>query len=352
MCRVLIVSLLVAGAAVSFSGAPVGAAADIASGWWWRANPGGALPTPAQAPLLVPLPTTPPPPPAPPNAGAGNLLVAATPDGATSIAAVRASGASGALTLTVAENGGVGAQAAKVLACKISGLWAPVEGGRWDDKPSYSCDSSSSVPGTASADGTTWTFAVSSLVTDDSLDVALVPAPADATTGATAPFQLVFKAPGPEAFGTVSGDTATKEFEFDSGSDFAAAPLDFTAPTDEVLATELDTGFFDPGTSATFTAPAARTPVARTATPVAAVQPAPAAAARLAPPSDDAKHLPLLVVLLAGAAAYGVTRQQVPAIHGLGRVRVRTVGRKAASPTEAGLGRFRKPRSGPPPRLF
>ena len=350
-----VLTLVAVAAVVAGSGGPASAAADVASGWWWRANPGGTAPTPPQAPLLVPLPTAPPPPPAPPNVGAGNLLVAATPDGATSIAAVRATGTGGELTLTVADNGGVGAQAAKLLACKVSGLWTPVEGGRWDDKPSYSCDADNAAPGAPSADGATWTFPVSAITDDGVLDVAIVPAPTDPTTGATAPFQLVFKAPAPEAFGTASKDTATTEFE--STFDFEAPSGGFTAPTEDLFSTtdfgEVTT--FEPAPTGSFTAPAVRVPARTTPKPAVApaLRQAPAVTAVAVPRNDDAKILAVVIAFLAVVVGYWVSQQQVPALQGLSRVHVRSAHRtEAPAPLEAGLGRFRKVRTGPPPRLF
>jgi hypothetical protein len=91
----------------------------------------------------------------------------------------------------------------------------------------------------------------------------------------------------------------------------------------------------------------------RATTGAAPLQQAPAGAVvPVVPTRDDAKVFALLVVLLAAAAGYWVTRQQVPALQGLGRVSVRSVVPRKVEPTEAGLGRFRKPRTGPPPSLF
>jgi hypothetical protein len=344
---------------VGLAGGTAGAASDVATGWWWRANPGGTAPTPTQAPVVVGIPTTPVPttaPPAPPNVGDGNLMVAATPDGATAIAAVRATGATGQLTLTVAPNGSVGGQAAKLLACKTGGLWNPAQGGRWDDKPSYSCDASSSAPGTASADGATWTFPTDALTTDGVLDVAIVPAPADATTGLTAPFQIVFQAPGADAFGSAaSKDTATTDFQ--STYDYSAPAGDFSAPTADFSSDFSTDDFsadssFDLGTTGAIAAPAVPKAKAKATPRVGTLQQAPASARGVVPASDDAKTFALIVVLLAAAAGYWVTRQQVPALQGLGRVAVRSTGGTEQAPVEAGLGRFKKVRTGPPPRLF
>jgi hypothetical protein len=355
--RLALAGALTAAGWLGAASAPASAtASDIASGWWWRANPGGTVPTPPQAPVLVPLPTAPPAPPTPPTVAEGNLLVAATPDGATAIAAVRAKDG-GDLTLTVAD--GTGAQAAKLQACPIEGLWTPAAGGRWDDKPNFNCGGMTAI-GLASADGATWTFPVGSLSTDGTVDVAIVPVAADPATGATAPFQITFKAPGPDSFATAGGgDTATTEF--DSSFDFAApSGGDFTAPTEDFATdfgttSDFGTSTFDAGTGSSFSAGTSSAPKVPTAPPVAAtpLQQAPAAVGRVVPANDDAKVLALLIVLLAAGVGYWVTRQQVPALQGLGRVSVRSAGAaRPVQPNELGLGRFRRPRTGPPPRLF
>src|SRR5687768_13180887 len=94
-------------------------AAAIEYGWWWRGNTGSSPQTPALPVVAAPqvtLPAEPPPPPAPPGTE-GGLQVAALPDGASAVLAVRVDQELTSLTLRVAPNGDANGMNAKLAAC-------------------------------------------------------------------------------------------------------------------------------------------------------------------------------------------------------------------------------------------
>ncbi len=367
-CRMLLAATILGSMVLGFAPTPVQAETAIASGWWWKPNAGNSAPTPSQVPLAVPLPVITPPPPAPPNVGDG-MLVSATPDGADAIAAVRATTSAATLTLTVADNGDTGGQVARLLACQTTSLWTPASAGRWDDKPLVACDASNggaSVSGIRSADGKTWAFAIQALLRDGVLDVAIVPgADPKAPPGTPiAPFSLAFKKPDAGALpaSAASADTATTDFSSDfSFGGSSDAPSDFSSPLAGETTFDSQTTFEPTGsTSFDITSVAPTGAVAVPALPRKAQapllqQPAAARARALAKPSasDSARFIGFVLILGGLAAAYAATRQPVPAITGLSRMSVRRIP-TATKPvaTGGGLGRFAKPRSGPPPTLY
>jgi hypothetical protein len=60
-----------------------------------------------------------------------------------------------------------------VMACPTNGAWKPAQAGAWSARPQYDCGGG--VNGTVSPDGTTISFDLSGVETDNKVDVALVP---------------------------------------------------------------------------------------------------------------------------------------------------------------------------------
>jgi hypothetical protein len=148
-----------------FTSSPAAADAPAETGWWTSVNPGSTLGSP-----------TPPP---PPDVPAHGLLVEGGPDSSspTALAAVvyqlPANAKAGQLTLTVAPNSAT-TPAATLELCPLSNAAVIVEyGGPMSDAPSYKC--TSKVTASPSSDGKQYSFKVASIVSDDSLAVAILP---------------------------------------------------------------------------------------------------------------------------------------------------------------------------------
>lgn len=309
-------------------------AATIEHGWWWRASGNPTVNQPPAPPLSSPV--APPAPPAPPNAE-GGLQVAATPDGASSVAAVRVDEELTAITLRVAPNGDVNGMNAKLAACRASTPWEPVSGGAWEAKPVVACDlinGGGSVAGVRAEDGASWTFPVAPLAADGVTDVVIVPlADSDLAAGVAAPFQLVFVPP--------------------TAADLVVAPAveEPRAAPDEEATDEL---FADPGAYEEFTAfdsgeTAAPAPIVRPALDADEQAPVvPAFAAGAATPDNGSQVAGAAVVLLGLAVLFWAARQPAPPIvslvHGGREV-------PGAPPQVGGLGRFSRARQGKPPPL-
>jgi len=169
------------------------------TGWWYAAN---------QAPAPAPSP------PAPPVAPEGGLYVAysgtnnpagiavnAPINGTVAYSAVRyrvTPGSQGALVLKTAA--GSSALTAQLQACRTTGSWTAVDGGKWYEQPGY--DASSCSDGTIAADGSTATFAIpANFTTDGLVDVAVAPKP-----GAT-PFSVAFDEPASDSLSVTGGRT-------------------------------------------------------------------------------------------------------------------------------------------------
>lgn len=188
--------------------------------WWWKAQTGALAPLPA-----------------PPGVEEGQLVVQSTPDGPQAVAAVRAVLAEGhsnpVLTLDVAQ--GAGAAAAVILACPAQAAWVGADAGRWDSRPPADC--ATSVTGLPSDDATQWTFALGPLVSEDGVDVVLVPGRlADAQAHPS--FSLVFEEPTARSIATISGGMPAPETvpppnptSPPSQSDPAPGPMNEPAPS-------------------------------------------------------------------------------------------------------------------------
>jgi hypothetical protein len=331
------------------SGGPVGAQgaqeARVAdAGWWWRAQ------TPLGVGLL-----------APPTVQPGQLLVQGAPDGPLAVAAVRYSlptGSRGAtLTLRVADGGGPGAV---VLACPPASPWFGQDAGAWEGRPEADC--SSSVPGMPSDDGETWSFELDLLRTEDELDVVLVPGSVEGVEVVGSTFSVTFERPAAEDL-SVSG----------AGDGFVAPdPGDLAEVQPSPGAPGVDpgqgAGSFDASPGG-FAAPAPAPP------PV----PAPAAGDTAAAPGSPSTAGPssratglgteapivsaartgarglgfALLAATVGATLWSLSRPGAAAGLPGGLAGLALAGRvpTEAEPVPGGLGRFTRPRSGPPPSL-
>ncbi len=197
---------LLAGALLIAAGAPASAATASSiddTGWWSRANQDATL----GAALVFP------------DVAAGQLLVEGTPEGATAIAALRATlpEGTGRPVLTLHAASSAGGDTAVLLACQAGSGWTGAHGGAWSAKPSPDCDTSvQGEPG----DGDTWTFDLAALQFDDQINVVLVPG-LDPNGGGQAgsTFRIVFDRPSESSI-EVSESSVEPDFEvpaFDAG---------------------------------------------------------------------------------------------------------------------------------------
>ncbi len=335
-------ALLLAAAAVALVPAHADAATLTQAGWWWRVND-------AVLPATVPAPLVP----------EGGLMVAGAPDGATAIAAlhfdVDEGEGSPVLTLTVAENGDVGGERAVLAACITGSAWQAESGGAWLNKPFAACDQGS-VNGVRTSDGKTWTFALAPLLSQGILDVTLVPGvdpnlPAGSNGSS---FQLTFEAPTAASLTTTSGAAPGPVID-PSGADLPTPGVSvgpgFDSPAfggDLSLPPVAPTGAFTPAL------PEADQGLTATA-PVVQERNAPLAAT---PVGRVEEHQLLAVVILAacGAAVLWSAQLPTPAPRRLGPwqatgASTTTVAATSAPGSDAGLGRFRRDRSGRAPGL-
>jgi hypothetical protein len=276
----------------------------------------------------------------------GSVLVEGTPTGATAVAAITYTLLEGesapTLTITPSTSSNVPADAV-ILACRAALDWeVPAsQPGAWSDKPLVDCGRS--VNGII-ADGTI-TFPLAPLVSGTDLDVVLVPGVTDQATPAGnvgSSFSLSFDV----ATGAVLTSTTSSPTTSGGGSTFT--PPVSSSPS------------FSAGGS-TFTAP--ETPVVQPAlepqdqAPTVPDQPMVAAPAA-APKEDNTAQGVAFLILLAGAAlaglAYLTPARDADGTVGLGRFKRPAPAaalNPAMEPVEGGLGRFARPRTGPPPAL-
>lgn len=355
--RVVAVVAIAAGAVLSWV-PPASAVTVDGAGWWWRTNT-------TTVPVEVP-PRT--------DVGTDQLLVEGEPEGATAVAAVRFKLAEGEsspiLTLTPTPDSVV-PPTAVVQACRVGSAWTPAQGGKWERKPIADCFAS--VQGILSEAGTI-TFALTPLQSGTDLEVVIVPgldpnavndnakysafslkfttptaADLKTTTGDAGGFSGTggdFNAPDPGSFGAdtdgTSGDSSSfdsgSSFDtgssFDSGTSFGASPA-FTQPADFAAPTAVESP-----------AEAALTPSEQTD----ATGAAPVAVAPVATTTETSGGRTLgILVLLAGAALGFWAYSGGATGHGVAAVPVTPP--PGAEPVMGGLGRFARPRSGPPPSL-
>lgn len=337
-------ALLVGGALLGLTPSPADATSLTQAGWWWRVND-GTLPAALPAPPTVP---------------EGGLMVAGAPDGATAIAALHFELEEGegapVLTLQVAENGDQGGEQAVLAACLTGSAWQPEQAGSWLNKPFPACDQAS-VTGVRADDGTTWTFAVAPLLSDGIVDLILVPGvdpqlPAGAN-GST--FQVVFEAPTAASLATSSGAGPSPTLDLDPSGFAPTAPADsFAAPA--FAGGDLSLPPVAPASSFTPSLPEADQGLTATA-PVVQERAAPLPVSPIAA-VEDHRVLGMVILALCGAALLWSAQLPTPALRRLGGVAggstavEASIPDPAASPLPAaGLGRFARTRTGPPPRL-
>jgi hypothetical protein len=324
-----------------------------ATGWWWRSNT-------ATLPLDVPKR---------PDVGDDQLLVEGELEGATAVAAVRFQVPKGEtspiLTVTPTQDSVVPDDAV-VLACRASSAWEPAKGGKWENQPIPDCFTS--VQGIKGADGTI-VFALTPIQAGDIVDVLLVPGTVDGQPNARGSvFSLKFPLPTAADIKTTTADeggftTTGGGFSSPDPSSFGAGSTTDTSPSTFDSGTASPSSSFDSGSAgtdlsspafsqpSTFSAPSTVAPAAASAgvaTPVAApVQATPAVST--IPSTKRGRTLGILV-LLAGAAL-GFWAYSGGVAGGVSGLTGGANGGTAAEPVMGGLGRFSRPRQGPPPPL-
>lgn len=320
MRRVAVLLLLVGLLAPVLSGVGGVASAEgaQAQGWWWALHRAG-LPAP----------------PPPPDVGPDDLLVQggdvqrllepATAPAPTALAAlvflVPAEAEVGALVLQVAP----GAQAADVRAYPAPGPWEAAQGGAIEQAPA--ADLTRFAPGFLSADGASLSFpeAGSLLGETGVLSVVLVAGPLD---------RVVFHHPGTTAL-QVSPATPPGT---------AVPPPSPPSPPPGPPRS----GAVRPAQSAPLPLDGPLlVPTAAPVVPVVPVTPATGstAAVRRVVTDDGRTRVVVLLEALLLLSFFGLLGQGPLAVLG------RRLGSAAAVPAERGVGRFRRPREGPVPRL-
>jgi len=215
MRRVVAAAAIVAGS-VGLAGSAARADAPRDQGWWTVTNPGAAA-------LPVALPAAPP---GPPDVPARGLLIQAGGGGApTAYAALLYEldpGATpGKLTLPIAPNSVTTPSATLQICQLLQPINHPEQGGPIADAPPYNC--AHKVTAAPSADGRSYAFDASSLVSDNLVAVAILPTgPAD---------RVVFDAPGPDSLSTSpgTGSSGVDNSAATAGSDLSPAPSSDTA---------------------------------------------------------------------------------------------------------------------------
>lgn len=348
---------LVVGLGLTGLSGSAGAAAVEAAGWWWRPN---------SAVLPIPVPPR-------ADVGTDQVLVEGEPEGATAVAGVRfllAEGESSPVLAVTPSGDSVLPDDAVVLACRVTSNWVSAQGGKWESRPGADC--LTSVQGIRSEDGKL-VFALAPLQSGSTLDVVFTP-------GAGSVFSLKFLTPTPADL-----KTSTDAGGASTGGDFAAPdPSSFGADTE----TGGDSGSFDPGPttsfdtgagagttgsdfgSAAFTQPSTFTPPPTV--PVAVAAPSGAAPVAAAPSGSEGtpvaavpasntndtkkgRTLGILVLLAGGALgfwAYSGGPSGGGLLGGAGATGAPGSATGAGpEPVVGGLGRFARPRTGPPPTL-
>ncbi len=304
------------------------------AGWWWRAKQGPVGSIPVSAPSVQP----------------GQLLVQGAADGATAIAALRATLAEGqahpTVTLAVAPDGDQGGESAILLACQTGSSWSGGDAQSWDSKPKPDC--TVSVQGQRSDDGSTWVFPVGALQVYNELNVIFVsgtdPALPEGANGSM--FSLTFEQPTAASI-TTTGGTAPAP---------PTGPVVVpTSPLDDpgTYAPPIGTGTFDlapvqPALPPEEQGLTATAPVVQAATPAPVFEPI--ASVR----SGGARALGALIVLLGAAGSWWFAQQPVPEPRKLGRfagTAPAITQTPSTAPEIGGLGRFARPRHGAPRRL-
>lgn len=305
----------------SGSPAPGGADPPDAAGWWWKAQATGLVAVPAP-------PTVPP----------GGLYVAGDPTGPFGVSAVRlfipAGAVVGQLLLRVASAQGTIA----MRACPTTIAWGPEQGGQLAGAPVADC--SAFAPGVHDATAGTVVFEVSPLVRDGFLNVVLLPQ-------AGAVFQASFQPPGPDTVAVSSGSSGPS----DPGPSpaYEDSYLEGPAFSDPLVLDSAPLPPFEPGYAPVVSAPPATVaPAARPRVPVV-LAPARPAAAKSGKDRDAIVASAVFTSLL--GLFWFLVSQPARAPRALGPLAGGAMGGESGGVAARGVGRFRRPRIGPAPRL-
>jgi hypothetical protein len=170
--RKLLVALGLVGAALVVWTTPAPAQAPDQQGWWWLAGATGI---------------------APPGVPDDGLYVASNPSGTQGVSALKftLAGGGGAGTLRL-DLAGAPSGTPSIGLCVLSVEWTPAQGGALSNAPACA-QGGATAAGLATADGQSYTFTVSGLVSDGVLNVAVIPS-ADSGT-----FSVAFKKPAGDA---------------------------------------------------------------------------------------------------------------------------------------------------------
>ncbi|MEY2438576.1 MAG: hypothetical protein QOF97_3412 [Acidimicrobiaceae bacterium] len=334
--RFAAVVLTVVGMGIAFGGPGAGAdssAVVITGQGWWSKLQNKSLPAPA---------------PPPPNVMAGQLNVQGAPDGATAVAAFKATlgpnDTNPTLTLTVASD--TGGDKGILLACRTGSAWTAGENGDMADAPHV--DDKACVNAQRSADAKTYVVPLGTLQFGHQLDVVLVPGtdPAlPAAKGST--FQLVFEKIAANSIATTTGTAPTIPTPHPLGSPASAAGGGSVAPS-PASSSGGGGSFKSPsvpsGVSFTPTPALPQDKLGQTATsPVRNAATTPQVTIPAATETSDSTRLLGLLVLVAGVGLALFTWRD--------EAKARAAPLAAITTEDGGLGRFVRPRTGAPPAL-
>ena len=170
--RKLLVALGLVGVALVAWTTPAPAQAPDQQGWWWLAGATGI---------------------APPGVPDDGLYVANNPSGTQGVSALKftLAGGGGAGTLRL-DLAGAPSGTPAIGLCQVTDEWEPAQGGGLNAAPACA-PGGATAAGQATADGQSYTFAVSGLASGSVLNVAVIPG-ADSGT-----FSVAFKKPADDA---------------------------------------------------------------------------------------------------------------------------------------------------------
>jgi hypothetical protein len=325
-------------AALGPAPALAGPAGAVESGWWWRLRPSGAVPAPP---------------------GGEGLVVEGAPDGPVAVAAVRAAVGpvtAAVLRLRVVPGFEAAGDGAVIVACPAARPWQPVEAGPWDERPQPDC--SVAATGLRAPDGSAFTFDLTGFPAPGGrLDVVLSPGRVSGPDGADGSvFALTFERPTP-ADVDVSPAAAPEPSGGAGGSPVASVDTDSVdLPTADLPGDAELPRLPDPSVGATLDLGPPPLPPTPPEAPRRAVSRVPSTASLAAAPNADGRNgrlwAALVLVAGLGALVWAASRPLPPPrrLVALGD-RLPPPAAPAAPPVAGGLGRFRRPRHGPPPRL-
>jgi hypothetical protein len=322
---------------------------SVESAWWNMAAP---------APLAIPSPTT----------SSDQLQVGEGANGPLSYAAVRfqlpanidPGSASVVLRLDLVQTGTVGTPV--VAACVTTGSWTPGGDQAASSAPGYSCGEGKESVGVVSGSSETWSLnsAFMSSSSQGLYDIALVPDP-----GTSAPFSVDYSQPttssvlitgSPAQTGAPSSDSGLANQPAYSGAP-AGPPVGMYQPNSEIPtgvaavaagSSPVAAGGEPPpalaaGATRPTTSPAAPGNLS------AGAHPGTAAVAASAEGTPARRVMAAVVLIALGAALYLISRTPARAPRLIGAFA--SVSAPAPPVRVGGIGRFARPRTGPPPRL-